>query len=185
MPVPTAEPTLSSEPTLPPLRLLPAPPVDPPYDDEIAAVVPVVDGTLALAFPATPALLPLRLVPPAFADDDESVGDEPPPDPRPWSRRLVQAVVEVLAGVRAAGQLSRFATFEVLEELERATGCLGGRPGGTPARRPTVVSVRVCQPHPFACEAAAVFDTGRRCRALAVRLDADRGRWRCTSLHLG
>lgn len=172
-------------PATPTLRLLPAPRTDPPYDDELPPPGPVVDGTLALAFPSTPLLLPLRLVPPADPADDEEDRHAPPPDARQWSGRLAQAVVEVLAGVRAAAQLSRFATFEVLEQLERATGRLGGRPDGMPARRPAVVSLRICQPHAYACEAAAVIDTGRRHRALAVRLDADHGRWRCTSLHLG
>jgi hypothetical protein len=176
--------TTVTEPRPPMLRLVPAPRTDPPYDDEVPPPGPVVDGTLALAFPTPPQLLPLRLVPPADPLDDDD-GHAPPPDARQWSRRLAQAVVEVLAGVRAAAQLSRYATFEVLEQLERATGRLGGRPDGAPARRPAVVNVRVCQPHAFACEVAAVIDTGRRHRALAVRLDADHGRWRCTSLHLG
>ena len=169
----------------PVLRLLPAPRIDPPYDDEMPSPDPVVDGTLALAFPSAPLLLPLRLVPPVDPEDDDADDQPPPGDARQWSGRLAQAVVEVLAGVRAAAQLSRFATFEVLEQLERATGRLGGRPGGAPARRPAVVNVRVCQPNAYACEVAAVIDTGGRHRALAVRLDADHGRWRCTSLHLG
>lgn len=183
MGVTTVEPTAA--PHRPMLRLLPAPAVDPPYDDEVVAPPPGVDGTLALAFPAEPALLPLRLVPPADPADDDSQRAVPPPDPRQWSGRLIQAVVEVLAGVRAAAQLSRFATFEVLEQLERATGRLGGRPGGAPARRPAVVGVRVSQPEALVAEACAVVDTGPRHRAIAFRLEAQAGRWRCTALELG
>ena len=174
----------TSAPARPTLRLLPAPRIDPPYDDETMAPPPV-DGTLALAFPTAPVLLPLRLVPPAEPADDVDDADIPPPDPRQWSGRLVQAVVEVLAGVRSAAQLSRFASFEVLEQLERATGRLGGRPGGAPARRPAVVHVRVSQPEPSVAEACAVIDTGPRHRAIAFRLEAKAGRWRCTALQLG
>src|SRR4051812_41577766 len=100
----------------PRLRLVPAPPLDPPFDDEAGAMAPAVAGTLALAFPA-PARdsVPLRLVPPAEPPVDDTT---PLPDARMWARRLVQAIVEVLAGARAPGQLAAHATLRVLDQLE-------------------------------------------------------------------
>jgi hypothetical protein len=174
------------------LRLMPPPAFDPPYDDELAGHAPMVDGSLALAFPPDPHRLPLRLVPPAggsgasrFDPDADPVDDVALPDPRPWAYRLAQALVEVLAGVRSAAQLSRYATLEILQDLERATGRLGVRVGNAPARRPTVASVHVCLPNSRVAEACAVIDTGARRRALALRLEGVDGRWRCTALQIG
>ena len=173
------------------LRLLPAPAIDPPYDDEVVGGVPVVDGTLALAFPAPTNPIPLRLVPPAsdspVGSEDGSSRPDPAglPDPRVWGHRLAQAVVEVLAGARSAAQLSRFASLDVLNQLERSAGRLAGRPGAAPVQRPQVVSVRVCEPRPGVAETCAVFDTGRRRRVVALRLEGGHGQWRCTVLQLG
>ena len=172
-------------PARPTLRLLPVPRTDPPYDDEVGPSAAQVDGALALSFPPASPLLPLRLVPPAEAVESDADAFSPPPDAQMWSRRLAQAIVEVLAGVRAAAQLSRFASFDVLEQLERWTGRFGGNTGGAPARRPAVVSVRVCEPCALVAEACAVVDTGHRHRAFAIRLEASHGRWRCTELQLG
>lgn len=177
--------TAPTPPTTTRLRVLPAPPADPPYDDEAPAGTVRTDGALALAFPPThPPLLPLRLVPPAGppAAGDGPAGPLPPA--RPWAARIVQAVLDVLTGTRAAAQLSRFASLEVLQQLERASARWAPRPG-TAVRRPVVVSVHVCTPVPGVAEAAAVVDTGRRRRAVAVRLEARDGRWECRALQLG
>jgi hypothetical protein len=163
-----------------PLRLLPAPDSNPPYDDERRHDHPV-DGTLALAFPPV-AVLPLRLVPPAQAAGPAA--DDGPPEPRAWTARLAQAMVEVFVGARSAAQLSPFATLDVLHQLERATGRLGAGPGQR-TRRPHVRSVHVSHPRPGVAEACAVLDLGVRHRAIALRLDERRGRWVCTALHLG
>jgi hypothetical protein len=170
------------------LRLLRAPLADPPYDDEVPAAVPVIDGSLALAFPPVGASVPLRLVPPAAADDD--MGPQPTsrvdlPDPRPWTHRLAQAVVEILAGARPAAQLARYTTLDVLELLERSTGRLAVRVNGIAPLRPVVASVHVSEPADGVAEACAVVDTGPRRRALALRLEGMDGRWRCTELQLG
>jgi hypothetical protein len=182
-----------------PLRLVRAPVADPPYDDELPPGAAMVDGTLALAFPPTGEPVSLRLVPPASVDDD--FGPQPTaradlPDPRPWTRRLTQAVAEVLAGARPAGQLARYATLDVLEHLERSTGRLAqvsNRAAGPAAQavargavmRPIVASVHVSEPADGVAEVCAVLDTGPRRRALALRLEGLDGRWRCTGLQFG
>jgi hypothetical protein len=166
------------------LRLLPAPDIDPPYDDlppeDTVPGRPQIDGTLALAFPVEPDALPLRLVPPAAARPS---GDtDGLPEVRAWAARLTQAIGEVLAGARAPSQLNRHTTWEVLQHLERAAGRLGRWrvPG-----RPMVCSVHVGRPRDDAAEVCAVVDTGRRHRALALRLEARDDVWICTALQVG
>jgi hypothetical protein len=131
--------------------------------------------------------VPLRLVPPAGG---VPVASEPTcrdllPDPRPWTARLAQAIAEVLAGARPAGQLSRVATLDVLHLLERGSGRLGGRRGGLPPQRPIVGSVHVSEPRDGVAEACVVVDTGPRKRALALRLEGINGQWQCTAVHVG
>jgi hypothetical protein len=170
------------------LHVRPVPRLDGPYDDEHPELAtPMVDGSLALAFPPpTRVSMPLRLVPPAGG---VTVTTEPTrrdllPDPRPWTVRLAQAISEVLAGARPAGQLSRVATLDVLHLLERGAGRLGAN-GARPAQRPVVSSVHLSEPRDGIAEACAVVDTGERKRALALRLEGIDGQWRCTAVHIG
>ena len=169
-----------------PLRLLRAPRCDPPYDDEHPSLAPVIDGALALAFPPSGPSVPLRLVPPADPGNDDGEARPTPradlPDPKRWTARLAQAVAETLAGARPAGQLARFTTLDVLDDLERWTGRL--RTGSGVTARPVVTSIRVDEPTDGVAEACAVVDTGARRRALALRMEGLDGRWRCTALEL-
>lgn len=165
----------------PSLRVLPVPPIDPPYDDERDRATPPVVGSLALAFPPAVDALPLRLVPPALPPTPELAVA---PDVKDWSGRLVQAIVEVFVGARAAAQLSPFTKLDVLHQLERWSGRLTER-NGRPAQQPRVMSVHVCEPRDRVAEVCAVVDTGARRRAFALRLEAKDGRWTCTALELG
>ena len=91
-----------------------------------------VQGTLALAF-VLPSGLPALPEPPpdlhVVPDDARSLDEFGPrptrraalPAPRTWAGRVVQAIVEVLAGVRPATQLVRWTTDEVYEEI--SAGC--------------------------------------------------------------
>lgn len=168
----------------PRLRLLPLPLVDPPFDDE-RDQAPIIDGSLALAFPPPVDALPLRLVPPAEPTRDADVSLDRLPDPREWGARFAQAVVEVLVGVRTAAQLSRFTNLDVLHKLERWTGRLAVVPGGAPARRPRIASVHVCAPADGVVEASAGVETGTRRRAIALRFERNADTWRCTAMELG
>jgi len=185
-----------------PLRLLPAPPTDPPYDDELGPAALVVDGALALAFPPPAPSIPLRLAPPALEEEAEerATPRSSLPDPAVLAHRFAQAVVEIMAGDRPAAQLSRYATLDVLDQLERAvrrrsahaTVVARSRPsvgarGATAgvATRPRVTSVRVSEPADGVAEACAVVTAGPRRRALAFRLEGLDGRWQCTALQPG
>jgi Family of unknown function (DUF6459) len=112
------------------------------------------------------------------------VSSTPTPDPRPLAHRLAQAIAEVLAGARPASQLSSHVTLPTVRLLERNAGRLN--PAGNASRqRPIVRSVHLDQPRNDVAEACAVIDTGRRVRALALRLEAVNGHWRCTAVHIG
>lgn len=171
-----------------PLHLRPVPRLDGPYDDEVGEpTAPIVDGSLALAFPLpTRVSVPLRLVPPAGGVSGGSplCRRDLLPDPRPWTVRLAQAIAEVLAGARPAGQLSHVATLDVLQLLERGAGRLGAGPG-IAVQRPIVGSVHLSEPRDGVAEVCAVVDTGPRKRALALRLEGVNGQWRCTALQIG
>ena len=194
------------------VRRLPLPAWEPPYDDEVGAAAAVhagpgaaVQGTLALAFllpsgvPAVPQapldLLPppdLRLVAPAEADevlDEVEFGPQPTPraalpEPRTWAGRFVQAVIEVLAGDRPPGQLVRWTTTEVYDDVAcRITS--GARPGAPTPPRAVVRSVHVTEPADGVAEVSALVRRGIRCTAVALRLEGMDGRWQCTALELG
>lgn len=190
------------------LRRIPVRQTEPPYDDERpqpARSHPRGQPALALTFPdersqrGRPAL---ALVPPPIpVPDDETPRPTPYtqlPPPRPWAGRLVQGVLEVVAGDRPAAQLVRWLSAPVYAELVAAAsgGATRTGPGTTTlaargsARRlvPTagvVRSVHVTSPTPTSAEVCVVIARGTRCGAVALRLDGLDGRWLCTALELG
>ncbi len=181
------------------VRRLPAHPLEPPYDDEgdVAVPTPLTEGSLALAFPlpsgvpaAPEAPARLRLVPAATGGTGtraEPAGGHTVGSPRPWADRLVQAVVEVLAGDRPAAQLARWTTAGVYYDLQRSA-TRAARERAVFARRPpadAVRSVHVSEPAPGVAEVCALVERGPRVRALALRLEELDGRWQCTALRLG
>lgn len=107
------------------------------------------------------------------------------PDPGAWGRRLVIGMIETAAGRRPLHQLGALLSPAVCRGLgadfERAAH--SGRPHWL--HRATVRSVRVAEPVEGVAELCATVETGRRVRALAMRIEEHRGRWRCTRLQLG
>jgi hypothetical protein len=179
---------------------------------------PGVPGALALSFvlpsglPAVPEppaahlrVLPApgpvtwRRTPGLVPDPDlDDFGPQPTrraqlPEPRAWGGRLVQALVEVLAGDRPAGQLVRWTSSEVYDDVTALVPMPSRpRPGrralppgaGLPARA-AVRSVHVTEPADGVAEVAATVTRGRRTTAVALRLEGLDGRWQCTALELG
>ena len=179
---------------------------------------PAVQGALALAFvlpsglPAVPEppAAPLRVLPaadpatwrrtPATAADPDldDFGPQPTrraqlPEPRAWGGRLVQALVEVLAGDRPAGQLVRWTSSAVYDDVTalvpvgapREPGLRARPPGTRRPARAAVRSVHVTEPADGIAEVAATVSRGRRTTAVALRLEGLDGRWQCTALELG
>ncbi len=105
-------------------------------------------------------------------------------DPRRLAAHLAQAIAEVVARARQAGQLEGLLTTESSRALRRAMERSQTRTGGQ-VRRPTVASVRLATPRAGVIEACAVIDAGVRKRALAFRLELTAGHWVCTALRIG
>lgn len=178
-------------PSLPRLRLLPAPVSEPPFDDEVPAsartlrLVPPAwtPGAPAPAVLPTPARpVPLRLVPPADDDDLPArtpLADLPPA--RPFAHAMVQRLIEVLAGLRPVSQLQRDTSFELFEELERVV-CARPRTAGPRPSTRDVRSVHVQTRTDGVAEVCATVRRGGRTTALALRLEGVSGSWRCTAL---
>lgn len=176
------------------VRRVPARPLEPPYDDELDPhSPPVTEGTLALAFPLPSGVLAvpeaparLRLLPPT--QEAEGGADRRTPSaPRPWAGRLVQAVVEVLAGDRPVAQLARWTAAGVYFDLQRLA-TRAARERAVAAGRPAADAVRslhVSEPADGIAEVCALVDRGRRAHALALRMEEVDGRWQCTALQLG
>jgi len=113
------------------------------------------------------------------------------PAPTPWAGRLVQAVIEVVSGVRPASQLVRWTTAPVYEALCGRVARPLSYPG-TSSRNAVntrlaevVRSVRVSEPRDGVAEVCAIVQQGLRCRAIALRLEGIDGRWQCTALQIG
>lgn len=109
------------------------------------------------------------------------------PAPAPWVARLAPAIIEVAAGERPSGQLTRWVTRDIRETLARRGAAAQRHPAGKD-RAPQcrrVRSVRVTSPAPGIVEASAVVIGATRARAVAIRLEVVRGRWLATAVELG
>ncbi len=158
------------------LRVLPAPETRPPIvsPDEAYAVRggPFVQDSLALSFLEDDSVVPL------------TTRRRDLPDPGPVVRRLAQAFVEVMAGMRPAPQVQRHAAPDVYEVLCRRSTVSLRRTRR--ARRNAVVRlVRVQEPADGVAEACIVVVYQDRVRAMAMRLTGLDGRWLVTNLQVG
>jgi hypothetical protein len=94
-------------------------------------------------------------------------------------------MIETAAGRRPLHQLSGLLSPSVCRgigaDFERAAQI--GKPHWL--HRASIRSVRATQPADGVAELCATLEVGRRVRALAMRLEEHRGRWRCTRLQLG
>jgi hypothetical protein len=107
------------------------------------------------------------------------------PDPVTWGRRLLIGIIETAGGRRPLQQLAAMLSPSVAAGLgadfERAAQ--RRTPHWTHAA--TVRSVHASEPADGVAELNATVQAGRRVRAVALRLEAREGRWRCTRLQLG
>jgi hypothetical protein len=107
------------------------------------------------------------------------------PDPAPWGRRLLIGLIETAGGHRPVQQLAPLLSASVHRGLcgdfERMR-----RSGASHwLHRASVRTVRATEPSDGVAELCATVEARGRVRALALRLDEQHGRWRCTRLQLG
>lgn len=188
----------------PPIRLRPAPPIDPPFADEISDAWPRPSADqLALDL-----FEPARRVPgrPATRRPDSGPTPTGParrgpsalppaapvgatPEATRAAHRFVGTCLEILNGYRPLGQIRPLSdpsrSTEVVEQLTRAAARTG--PVRRRSTRPAVRlrRLRVCEPRASAVEVAAVLSgNAGRSWAMALRLEHRRGRWLCTTIEV-
>jgi hypothetical protein len=161
--------------TRPLLRLVPAPISAPPYDDE-----PGARPVLRLVPPLAPPAAPQRFDDQAWLASERTPSSRLP-DAAAMGRLLVQALLEVRAGVRPIQQLRRDTTPEVYIALRTSLG-IAPRVAGSRPDRGAVRSLHVQQRPEGVAEVCATVRQGSRYAALALRLEGVDGRWRCTEL---
>ena len=166
------------------LRLAPIPAHEPPLEDRRGALrlVPVSAPQLAL---------PLR-IPQAAPDHDPLFGPQITdrqdlPEPGPWAQRLLQAVLEALAGRRSPTQLQYWTSWGVYRDIVRTAQNSSQRRHSVPLRGEgvTISRIRVCEPADGVAEVCAVARRDGRWHAVAARLEGIDGRWRCVTLTVG
>jgi hypothetical protein len=153
----------------------PAPRREPPFDDERDDLATALfDRTL----PFEPAARPNVWLPP------------PPrpsalPDPTPWARRLLIGMVETAGGHRPVQQLAALLSPSVHRGIcaDFGPGLQSGAPHWLHCA--SVRSVRGTEPTEGVAEVCATIEVRGRVRAIALRLEEQHGRWRCTRLQLG
>lgn len=160
----------------PSIYLRPAPRREPCFDDEIADLHVVGPLDQQLPFRTERRRRPIKPAPAL---------PRTLPDPVIWGRRLLIGIIETAGGRRPLQQLAAMLSPSVAAGLgadfERAAQ--RRMPHWTHAA--TVRSVHASEPADGVAELNATVQTGRRVRAVALRLEAREGRWRCTRLQLG
>ncbi len=147
-------------------------------------------GALALTYPlpggleAWPRASALTLV---VGPREQVLAADSVPDPEPWAARFIQAVVEVVSSDRPLTQLARWTDPRVYDDLgqRRARVARHRKPGQVRAGRQHVATVHVRRSALDSAEVAARVTLGTRSRAIAARLDFQRGRWLCTAITFG
>ena len=141
------------------------------------------DWAFASGLPAEPERpTHLRLV----EDPESATVNLDLPDPGSWAAMLACSLLETLSGDRPVGQLARWLAKDVHDELSARVDAARRHPAGrirAVARR-KVSGVRVCHVREGVVEACAVIVGNTRARSVAMRLEAVKGRWLATAVHL-
>ncbi|GAA1494861.1 Rv3235 family protein [Curtobacterium herbarum] len=108
------------------------------------------------------------------------------PDPGETARSLALCVAEILTGAREVETIARWITEEVQRHLQhRAALAARARSAARRRRHRPVIrvgSVVVSVPRDGVAEAAVVVHTRSHARAVAIRLEERKGRWRATAI---
>lgn len=160
-------------------------PIDPRL---VSGEQPYTQGALALTYPM-PSGLDAEPGPAVLSVVEASPGPSRPTIPAPdtWAARFLQAVVEVVSSDRPLPQLARWTDHRVFAEVSQRRQRVAIQRTATQARvgRQHVATVHVSRPTLAVAEVAARITVGPRSRAIAARLEFQRGRWLCTALDFG
>jgi hypothetical protein len=178
---------------MPTVRLVPAPPLDPPFDDqrgsEASPLPPGAGAQLTFQWPGRDDL--------PRASIGQVPHDPPPPGATTgasqpaWhaALRFLSRCQEILNGHRPASHVRPLCApvdaqtiVEHLAAVARRTRT--AQPAGGPGGRPNAVArrrVHVCEPRPGAAEATAVLSQANRTWAIAFRLERRGTAWLCTA----
>jgi hypothetical protein len=175
-------------------QLRSAPPLEPPYDDDL--VDPSAEPLLGLV----PALvrseeLPferphrgLRITRKRSNADDMFDPQPTPraalPDPGRHAAHVLQAMLEVLARRRPLQQLLPWTSEDVYEELTAWHYRTWSRHTAERMSPAVLRSIKVSEPADGVAEITAVIRHGDRARAVVLRLEGIDGRWHCTLLRM-
>ncbi|TAM88036.1 MAG: hypothetical protein EPN43_08815 [Jatrophihabitans sp.] len=156
--------------------LRPAPRREPPFDDEIGLrLVGPHDRRLPFGRERK------RPTPPP----EQAPARSTLPDPARWSHRLLLGVLESAAGRRPLQQITALLSPAVAAGLREDFDRAQRRRRPHWAHAAAVRSVHASEPAAGVAEICATLQTGRRVRAVALRLEARGGQWRCTRLQVG
>lgn len=107
---------------------------------------------------------------------------------RSLARIVALACVEAELGLRPARQLSRWLDLptygKMLRRSELAQRIRPAGPGHA-ATAPTALGARACRTGDGVYEASATIQIPDRAKAMALRIEQHRGRWKVTALELG
>jgi hypothetical protein len=108
------------------------------------------------------------------------------PDAGETARSLALCVAEILTGAREVETISRWITEEVQRHLQHRAAVAARARSAARRRRPRPVirvgGVVVSVPRQGVAEAAVVVHTRSHARAVAIRLEERKGRWRATAI---
>jgi hypothetical protein len=153
----------------------PAPPREPPFDDELEPPIATRhDRWLPFELASAPAPRPAPPLRPHGL-----------PDPERWARRLLVGLIESADGRRPLHQLAALLSVSVHRGLTADFERVGAARTTHWMRNAGVNSVRGCEPAQGVAELSATLRVGPRLRAIALRLEEQHGRWVCTRLQLG
>jgi len=157
--------------------IVPAPRREPPFDDELPnpRLHIVRAGERELPFPE----------PPVDICAITTTRRSDLPDPSAWTRRLLVGLTEAASGRRPLNQVAALLSPSVARGLGGDFDRASARGSRHWLHRANVRNVHVTEPRDGVAELAATLQAGGRVRAIALRLEARHGHWRCTRMQIG
>jgi len=171
-----ATPTASRSAVLTRLRPRPAGAVN-----DRAPLTAVPSDTVAVAAPSDAGMA-------IAADVAAPIVDSGNPDPATLCANLARCVIEILAGARPLDQIGRWVSDSVYVHLLRRT-MLGVRARAVSAEDPlrprmSIGDPRLGFPSEGVVEGVVLVHQPARSRAVAIRLERHRARWRATAINV-